>query len=680
MPFDPDAYLSQGKTSFDPDAYLGKDNPKNSSKSALRSVADFSTGLQDSILNGLTAFGDEFHALGGSVGGGLGNMIKGQPANFGGEYDAALKEARDRQKAFSEDHPIASVAGEIGGAVGSPITRVFSPLMRGGASLANRAGRTALGGAGIGGLYGTGAAEGDFGDRAIGGATGAAIGGATGGLAVPLVEGVAATGRGIFNQIAGRLPFRQEDVAARKLAEALSRDNLTPADAVARMNEIGPEAALMDVGPNARSLARAAYTVPGEGKAVIGDFLTARQEGTRDANKVLQGGQTNRIIDKITALVPEDFTATKEGLAARNLAADLYDSAYKANQSVDSSAIDRILETPAGRSALKDAARMMQNDRTLLAKVDPEATAALKEAADLGKADYVPGGVGTGLKLRTLDYVKRALGDAEMRTMQAGSRDEARILGDLRRDLTRELDAADITGRAGPNSFKVDGGDYAKARGLAQDKFKNQEALESGANFMQRAEFSNPQELAASLRDMTPEQLHNFRVGAAQALKQKVGDLPVRADATKRLMDVPALEQKIRLAFGDDDLFRRYITGLEGEKTMFDAYSAIKGGSRTGEVTAEQADAKVDPSRIVQGLRRMASTNPLDWFAGGAQALGGAKDRLLMPEATSRQLARLLTAQDVSPLSRHYAQATGNATRRQRLAQALAVSSASQGQ
>lgn len=85
-----------------------------------------------------------------------------------------------------------------------------------------------------------------------------------------------------------------------------------------------------------------------------------------------------------------------------------------------------------------------------------------------------------------------------------------------------------------------------------------QEVDESGAKFLLKSEFTDPTALKNTLAEMGPEELHMFRIGMVQALKTKIGDTVVRADVTKKLMDVPALEQKIRAAFGDDDLFQQY--------------------------------------------------------------------------------------------------------------------------
>ena len=642
----------------------------------------YAAGLARTVAsNVLGGAGSELAGIVGAGYGGVRGLIEGLPLKqipdvMRGMYEGEEARARGLENQFMEQNPASAIGGTIAGAVASPINRALMPFAAPvkGAGLAANLARATGAGATSGAVYG--GAQAAPGERVEGAATGGVLGGAVGAAAQPIVSGVSALTRGAVNQIAGRLPFAQEGVAARKVAEALTRDGMTPQQAAARIQELGPEGALMDIGANTRSLARSAYTVPGEGKTKIGDFLTARQEGTRGATERIEGGQIGRITKSLDDLVPGDYYATKEGLKNKGAAGDLYESAYKANQFVESPIADRILKTPTGKEAFARAARLMQDEMSLLSKVDPEMTAALREAVDLGLAPEgaITGvGVGRGLKLRTLDYVKRALGDMENAAKgphgQATSQSGA--ITNLRRSLTSELDNLDVTAKAGPKSFKIDGGDYAKARKMSMEGFKKNEAIDAGANFMSRAEFKNPTELKAALANMGPEEKHLFRIGAVNAMKEKIGDLVNRADATKRLMDIPSLESKITLAFDDDAMFAQYIKGLKGERTMFDAYSAIKGGSRTGEVLAEQADATIDPGRILGGIQRMASVNPIDWAIGGAQALGGAKDRLLMPQGVSRDLASLLTGQNVSPVTKQFQQSQMSAAQRGRLSDAL---------
>ena len=274
--------------------------------------------------------------------------------------------------------------------------------------------------------------------------------------------------------------------------------------------------------------------------------------------------------------------------------------------------------------------------------------------------------MGRGLKLRTLDYVKRALGDME-REASKNAPDDARIIGGLRRSLTNALDNADVTGRAGPNSLKPEGGMYAQARSLAADKFSQKRAIDAGLNFMRGSEFRNPQELARSVEGMGQQERHLFRVGAAQAIKERLGGLVARADATKKIKDIPALEQKILLAFGDDKTFSKYIDMLNSERQMFDTYGAIRGGSQTAERLAADADTAVDPGALAAAGVDLASNpwNPMAWLRGAKAVSGRAAAQAKTPEPVRRELAKILMGQDTTPLnSQMQAQVTSEAQKR----------------
>lgn len=636
-------------------------------------------GALDNFSSGiLQGMGDEVKALTQATRESAPRWLGGNDGlSFGNAYNQAKIMYQGARNKYTKENPKTAFATDLAGqmlpwAAAAP----FMPAMTA-TSLTGRMAQAGALGAGTGAVSGGLNAEGDMMDRAKGAVTGAAIGAGTGAVAVPVMDALSKGAQYVANQAISKFgsPFQQEKMAARKVAEALIRDGMTPDQAAARVAQMGPEAALMDVGTNTRGLARSAGTVPGEGRTAITDFLRSRQEGVRDANGVLQGGQINRITNQINALVPEDFYATQQGLAARNAQGPLYREAFAANKDMASPAIDRILETPAGRDALAYARERMQNRMSLMATPDVDLTDQMRLLAEIGKMDRVPIGVSKGLKLETLDLVKQGLDDAyratERKVINGTARQgELRDLASLKSAFVRELDAADVTAQAGPNSTRPDGGAYARARALASDKFRNQEALETGTTFMSRSEFQNPRELADSLAGMNAEQLHNFRIGAAQALKQKIGDLNTRSDATKRLMDVPALEQKIRLAFGDDQTFSRYIRGLENERAMFDSYGKILGNSRTGEVLAEQADAAVDPSRIIQGMQQLASGS---YGSGLLNVAGGLKDRAFMTEPMSRNLGQMLTGRNVGPLNQAYQQAQLSEDMKRRIAQYLAT-------
>ncbi len=162
----------------------------------------------------------------------------------------------------------------------------------------------------------------------------------------------------------------------------------------------------------------------------------------------------------------------------------LYDEAFRENQNMASPVLDRILETPAGKEALKRASVKMRNEMTRMGVPDAELTEQAADAVLLGKmaeGEVPKGGVASGLKLRAYDYIKRALGDMEEGALAQSNRDDARIIGDLRRSLVGEVDKLDVTGRAGPNSFKPEGGAYARGRTEFAGKSPDVTALTEGA-------------------------------------------------------------------------------------------------------------------------------------------------------------------------------------------------------
>lgn len=348
--------------------------------------------------------------------------------------------------------------------------------------------------------------------------------------------------------------------------------------------------------------------------------------------------------------------------AARDAGADaLYTEAFQANQAVASPAIDRLLVTPAGKEALQRAVVKMQNQMSLVGRPDPELTAAMREAAELGKMDYVPGGVASGLKLRTLDYVKRALGDMEAGALSANNRDDARIFGELRRGLTRELDRLDVTAAAGPNSLKPGGGAYARARreyGTGQDvieqvledgigKLKDMDGparrrivtgIFSGENLMPEAVGRMRQQFVAAGR------LDDWNAGVSAFLSDKLRAATVEGVQGASMGNVPG---KFRRTVWGDEVQRDIVKAALGDPTR------IQGMEKLMQVL--EAASKTLPE---------GSPTATDMGAMGANAIG--KGARLVGKALSPQTYLNLG----SELAEGYA-ALRTPAARERLAEAL---------
>lgn len=116
----------------------------------------------------------------------FGNIIRGGLNLATGDQEAQKRKEdeiaaqRERNRLTAEEHPIASTAGTVTGAVISPIN--FTPAGPGVGAGALAAART---GAVQGGLTGLGEGEGSLGERLPGAVEGAGLGGAIGGVAAP---------------------------------------------------------------------------------------------------------------------------------------------------------------------------------------------------------------------------------------------------------------------------------------------------------------------------------------------------------------------------------------------------------------------------------------------------------------------------------------------------------------
>lgn len=603
----------------------------------------------------------------------VGPLLRGEFDKVGEAYRSGRDASIQRANGFSDRNPVTGFALDVAGGLANPVSRVIGPTP--GASLARQSAQAAGQGAAMGAAYGFGGTEGDLGDRATGAVQGGLIGGAVGGLAPGVVEGAS---RGLqygADQIVNRFTTQgQRSIAGRKVAEALTRDGMSLDDAAARLAAMPQEAALADIGANSQALAGAISRAPGQGRAAITDFVTARQEGARDLNNVLRGGQAERINATLDSVTPARYRQAVDALDAqrKSAAAPLYDEAFGANKAVDSPLLQRIQSTPAGERAFAQARAMMQNDMQRLGVSSPELTQLAREAGVEGGA--IPkGGVADGLKLEFWDYVKRALDDQIGAAQRTGANQEARVLTGLKSSLVKELDALDVTAKAGPNSVKPEGGAYARARAAYAGPSQLMDAAESGTQFMRGATYQTPDDVSKALASMSEDQRHAFRMGAVQALRNEVDRLPVRADATKKLMDVPGLERKVRAAFGDDQTFSRYIGALQSERQMFNTYAEITGNSRTAARQLADADLKNDPGGFAEAAVSMAAQplNPWNYVRAGVNALRGAQSRLSTPEPARDQIARLLMSRDVNALRPQMEAVQMSEARRNALARAL---------
>lgn len=605
-------------------------DPEDSTFSdSLKEAEDFVVDLFGTGLNTASfGLGDIVAGMGKSSGEFVKSLISGEEVEEG-DLAEAFKEPRRRRLAFAEKNPKTAIAASIAGGFFNPVanklglalkgTKGFLPAVKKGVTTGAKIGGAQATGEETGNIIGQIASDEDvnIGESLKNIGIQTAIGAGTGGVVPVIGQTFKASGRAIKNtgilDLMNRFTSKKDGaMATRKVVEALQRDGFTPSQALKMIDKLGPEAALLDAGPNTRALGFTTAGIPGEGKKKVTEFIRTRQEGALDPEtKVRLGGQVKRIQENMDELIPDNFFNATQRIENMNKHAVLYDEAIAANKNIMTRELREILATPAGKTASNQTAKFYEN---------------------LRRKDIKPG------DLEWLDRTKRILWDLEQVAKKKEGANGSEAISTARTDLITELDRIDL---------RKTGGKYSEARGLAGDKLGNQEALEKGSKFIKSAEFKTPEQLNVVLEKMSPETKHYFRLGAAQALKTRLAELPKGADATKQLLGKQVIERKTQLAFDDPNLFKSYMQMLENEETLFKAVTDVLSNSQTAARSAALSDVKVDPGRVLQGFQQIVSGAPV---RGTVNVVGGIKDRALISESQSKELGNLLTGRDISKL------------------------------
>lgn len=221
---------------------------------------------------------------------GLGDRARaGMDAIIGkGDYGSNLKNEQGQTAKFEADHPIAApVIGGVG-SIAAPIGMLGAAGQA--SSLAGKVGYGAAAGAGIGGVQGGLASPDwtDLGQTAKDTGVGAGIGGLLGG-SLPLAGKAIGSGyKAIADALTGTEGISRG--ASRHLIEALSADGVPAVQG--KMGQLGSDAMLADAGPAFLGKAQGAALNSDEGRSVLANALSGRNEGTNqrimgDVNRAL---------------------------------------------------------------------------------------------------------------------------------------------------------------------------------------------------------------------------------------------------------------------------------------------------------------------------------------------------------------------------------------------------------
>ena len=437
-------------------------------------------------------------------------------------------------------------------------------------------------------------------------------------------------------------PSQQADAYSR-LALALERQGQTPEQMAARVGSIGPNAMIADTGDAVRSLGRDAFNRPSGAEDIIRKALEARQRGVMVDGEFTAQPSSMRILDAASEGLGVNGKAYYDEadnlLATRKAAAQpAYAKAYEA-QPVDIGELREFAGTPLFQQAYQRARGISEKEFVTLPD-GSEGIMPLPERFTNNEA----------LDWRTLDLMKQGLDDLvkEGRVQGIGANEQGAIKGYLKRFVD-----------------KLDGlnPDYKAAREAFAGPTAMMDALEAGRTALRE----DAPVMAKKIADMTPAEQDAYRLGAFQALKDKLGNADVTYDAARQAGVLkPNQLERFKELFPDRKKFADFVNLMANEQTMFQTRSALMGNSTTAKQLAAMAENDNPIEQAAQTVTDVASLNPVAIL----RALGRAGGQPKMSPATAESLASILTNTDQSQLPIVVQQLT-EAQKRRLLAEAV---------
>lgn len=383
--------------------------------------------------------------------------------------------------------------------------------------------KMALLGAGTGAAVGAAGADEDRGSEAL-------RTGAEGAIVAPVAALGARYAYNKVGQLVDKATGKPLSPAEEKLVMAANRDNIDLAQVAADLRASDRQNVPQGVedvgGRRTRALIEKAATRGGDPSEI---FLRAQQ--------AKQDNAPSRVGDQINqGLAPSEYFGEFEKLNKKlyNDSKPLYDKAYKAHPGVKSKEFMRLMDTKDGKTAFKEALRLMELD-----------------GKPIGKANVA--GIVQKPSLEFLDYFKRGLD-------QVISVEEATKPTTLGHSM-----------RGARNSFRDEldklAPEYAEARKQYAGDLEVRDALKEGREDFARM---TPEEVRLKIKDMSWAEKDAYKSGVAQHLFETLGRPTTDFNAARRIIGSDAMREKLRATFDDPKKWKVFEAALDKEADMFD--------------------------------------------------------------------------------------------------------------
>lgn len=537
-----------------------------------------------------------------------------------GKYDEILEAERQRLARTQKDRPVASVAGEVTGAL---LTAPFVPAANvfRGTNIAGRAANAGITGGLMGGVYGFGAGEGGVDNRINNAANTALVGAITGGVGAPVVEGLIAGTRALARPFRG---FANPDAeASRRVVTAIERDNPglpnaanVAADVIESQNAAGVPMVIGDAGRGrVQALARSAADTSPEAR-------TALQNATSDRFET----QADRISNVVRSVIGGDpnAPAMRDAInqAARNANRPAYRQAYQDGSRVQlwTPELQELVQAPEVQNAIRVALPQLRNWSVADGLPPPRNVFNIKGGTTELAGNDTP-------SLQLWDYVKRALDKNGSPT--------ARQFAEALRTQLDDLVPSYGTARAGA------------ARGFGAN-----DALEAGQQFVMS---SMPiKEARIAYGKLSPAERELFAQGFASDLLDKISKVNDRRNVINSIFQNPDARSRLHLALGAQRA-QRIEAAARLENVMDMLRTATQGNSKTAQFLMDLGVAGGTGSvGILGGL------DPTSASATAIAAVLARRGRGMIDQRVATRVGELLASNDPQRLRQAYEMVSRN--------------------
>jgi hypothetical protein len=514
--------------------------------------------------------------------------------DFMSRYNQNQKDFAEQMQLYENANPKTAALAEVGGALASAVPLGLAGAAKLGAKGLSQtgvgAGLIASGEGAVAGFMGGDTLEDRAGDAAIGAGLGFVAGTAGAKL---LEETFRVLGGGV--ELAKRkLKDTPQDEVRRAIAKAAKADGLDADEALKMLDDLGPNATLMDLGANFQSEAFRAKAGFGEGKAKIGGFLDERQAGARarvlSAAEEAVGEKAGRL-STTTARLEEEMSTQ---------AAPFYQMAY---------------DTPFYMDDHKGLKSFLERHPSV-AKAYRQAKLTVKD--ELGPESLSP--------VMRLDHTGRNLFDMALKAERGSN--SRRQKQALRRELNGLLEEA-VPDLAAARQIWGKGEEQKKAAELGEDIFK-----------------TKPRQIADDLEFMTEPEKVFYRRGALEAIEDKLDLIGRNRDASSAVdaYGSDAAKKRITAAFDNPGPLLKQ---MKAEHEMVKTRNAVSGNSLTTErnTTLASIDNAVDMTRVGAGVA--GGGNLLTQAVAVLQGIGKIADPKLSQEAVA-QMADVMVSNGLS--------------------------------